>query len=288
MTYNQISNALAEAGIENNRGEASMLICRFCNINKADLLLRHDENFDVPELEAAVAKRLEHYPLQYILGFWDFCHETYRVNENTLIPRQDTEKLVELAIRLIPENARIIDLCTGSGCVAISTLAARQDCHAVAVDLFPETLEVARENAELNGVGDRVGFLQQDVLKPEFMDGLGQFHCILSNPPYIETHQIPLLDDELSFEPEAALDGGDDGLDFYEVIIAEYGKYLCDGGIMLLEIGCDQAKAISSIATGAGMRCEIFKDYNGNDRVAYLKYAKRNNGADDIDAEIGI
>jgi release factor glutamine methyltransferase len=133
-----------------------------------------------------------------------------------------------------------------------------------------------------------VGFLQQDVLKPEFMDGLGQFHCILSNPPYIETHQIPLLDDELSFEPEAALDGGDDGLDFYEVIIAEYGKYLCDGGIMLLEIGCDQAKAISSIATGAGMRCEIFKDYNGNDRVAYLKYAKRNNGADDIDAEIGI
>jgi release factor glutamine methyltransferase len=234
MTYNQISNALAEAGIENNRGEASMLICRFCNINKADLLLRHDENFDVPELEAAVAKRLEHYPLQYILGFWDFCHETYRVNENTLIPRQDTEKLVELAIRLIPENARIIDLCTGSGCVAISTLAARQDCHAVAVDLFPETLEVARENAELNGVGDRVGFLQQDVLKPEFMDGLGQFHCILSNPPYIETHQIPLLDDELSFEPEAALDGGDDGLDFYEVIIAEYGKYLCDGGIMLL------------------------------------------------------
>ena len=115
MTYNEICNALAEAEIENNRGEASMLICRFCNINKADLLLRHDEDFDCPELTDAVAKRCQHYPLQYILGYWDFCHETYRVNENTLIPRQDTEKLVELAVRLAPDNARIIDLCTGSG-----------------------------------------------------------------------------------------------------------------------------------------------------------------------------
>lgn len=288
MTYNEICNALAEAGIENNRGEASMLICRFCNINKADLLLRHDEDFESAELEAAVAKRLEHYPLQYILGFWDFCHETYRVNENTLIPRQDTEKLVELAVRLIPDNARIIDLCTGSGCVAISTLAARTDCHAVAIDLFPETLDIARENAELNGVGDRVGFLRKDVLDPSFMDELGLFHCILSNPPYIETHQIPLLDEELAYEPEAALDGGDDGLDFYKVIIGEYGKYLSEGGIMLLEIGCDQAKAVASIAADAGMRCEIFKDYNGNDRVAYLRFGTKAIIEDDIADGIGI
>lgn len=272
MTYNEICNALAGAQIENNRGEASMLICHFCEINKADLLLRHDENFENPQLEAAVKKRCEHYPLQYILGYWDFCHETYRVNENTLIPRQDTEKLVELAIRLIPDNARIIDLCTGSGCVAISTLAARQDCRGVAIDVFPQTLEVARENAELNGVGDRMGFLEHDVLSPSFMEELGLFDCILSNPPYIETHQIPLLDEELAFEPEAALDGGDDGLDFYRVIISEYGKYLNKNGIMLLEIGCDQSKAIASIAAEAGMRCEIFKDYGGNDRVAYLKF----------------
>lgn len=288
MTYNEICNILAEANIENNRGEASMLICRFCNINKADLLLRRDEDFDSPELEAAVAKRREHYPLQYILGFWDFCHETYRVNENTLIPRQDTEKLVELAIRYIPDNARIIDLCTGSGCVAISTLAARKDCHTVAVDLFPETLDVARDNAERNGVGDRVGFIAQDVLDPSFMDELGKFDCILSNPPYIETHQIPLLDDELSFEPEAALDGGDDGLKFYRVIIGNYGKYLSDGGIMLLEIGCDQAKAVSAIANTAGLRCEIFKDYDGNDRVAYLRYSSAQKLDDSISEGLGI
>ncbi len=271
MTYNEICISLANAEIENNRGETAMLICHFCNVTKADLLLRRDEDFDSPELAEAVQKRCQHYPLQYILGYWDFCNETYKVTENTLIPRQDTEKLVELAIKLIPENARIIDLCTGSGCVAISTLAARQDCHAVAVDLFAETLAVARENAEANGVGDRMGFLAQDVLYPAFMDSLGTFDAIVSNPPYIETHQISLLDDELSYEPRAALDGGDDGLDFYRVIIGEYGEYLSDSGIMLLEIGCDQAKSVSAIAAAAGMRCEIYKDYGGNDRIAYLK-----------------
>ncbi len=272
MTYNEICNILTAAKIENSRGEASMLICHFCNINQAELLMCHDRDFASEELEAAVRKRAAHYPLQYILGYWEFFHETYRVNENTLIPRSDTEKLVELSVQLIPENARIIDLCTGSGCVAVSTLATRPDCRAVAVDLYRDTLDIARENAESNGVGERLGFVAADVLDSSFMDSLGQFDCILSNPPYIETKQIPLLEEELSFEPEAALDGGDDGLDFYRVIIGEYGKYLTEGGIMLLEIGCDQAHAIAVLASEAGFRCEIFKDYGGNDRVAYLRY----------------
>ena len=270
MTYNEIAMALAEAEIENNRAEAAMLICHFCNVNKAELLLRHDEDFLSPELEEAVAKRVSHYPLQYILGYWDFCHETYRVTEDTLIPRQDTEKLVELAIRYLPENSRFVDLCTGSGCIAISTLASRKDCRAVAVDLFPNTLEIARENAEANGVGDRLGFMQADVLEPSFMDDLGKFDAILSNPPYIESEKISLLDEELAFEPNAALDGGDDGLDFYRVIISKYGKYLFKDGAMLLEIGHDQAKDITTIAAANGFRCEVFKDYGGNDRVAYL------------------
>ena len=184
-----------------------------------------------------------------------------------------TEKLVELAVKLMPQGSRFIDLCTGSGCVAISTLAARGDCMAVAVDLFEQTLEVARENAERNGVGDRLGFIASDVLKPEFMDELGKFDCILSNPPYIETEKIGFLDEELSFEPEAALDGGDDGLDFYRAIIGSYGRYLTDGGIMLLEIGCDQAKAVTAISHANGFKCEVYKDFGGNDRVAYLTKA---------------
>ena len=275
MTYNDIVIALANADIENNRAEAAMLVCHFCGINKAELLTRRDEEFDSPALERAVKQRLSHYPLQYILGYWDFFHETYKVTEDTLIPRQDTEKLVELAVRVLPEKARFADLCTGSGCVAISTLASRRDCTAVAVDLFPKTLEIARENAESNNVGERLGFLRADVLEPSFMESLGAFDAILSNPPYIESEKISLLDEELSFEPNAALDGGDDGLDFYRVIIREYGKYLNENGIMLLEIGHDQAKAVSAIAQICGYRCEVYKDYGGNDRVAYLTRAKK-------------
>ena len=275
MTYNDIAIALANADIENNRAEAAMLVCHFCGINKAELLMRHDEEFDSPELERAVSQRLSHYPLQYILGYWDFCHETYKVTEDTLIPRQDTEKLVELAVRVLPKNTRFADLCTGSGCIAISTLAARRDCTGVAVDLFPKTLEIARENAESNEVGDRLGFLRADVLDPSFMESLGKFDAILSNPPYIESEKLSLLDEELSFEPSAALDGGNDGLDFYRVIIKEYGSYLNENGIMLLEIGHDQARAVSAIAQSCGYRCEVYKDYTGNDRVAYLTRAKK-------------
>lgn len=275
MTYNEICIALSGAGIENFRGEAAMLICRFCGINKAELLrINRDEDLKSDELEDAVIKRCSHYPLQYILGYWDFCHETYRVTKDTLIPRQDTEKLVELAVKLLPEGARFIDLCTGSGCVAISTLAARPDCRGVAVDIFDATLEIARENAESNGVGDRVGFTKADVLSPDFMAELGDFDCILSNPPYIETEQLSLLDEELSFEPEAAFDGGEDGMKFYRVILGEYGRYLRDGGIMLLEIGHDQGKAISDVAVSNGYRCEIYKDYGGNDRVAFVSRPK--------------
>lgn len=275
MTYNEISMTLADAGIENHRGEASMLICRFCDVNKAELLLRHDDDFQSEELEEAVRKRCSHYPLQYILGYWDFYHETYRVTEDTLIPRQDTEKLIEIAVGLLPEKARMIDLCTGSGCVAISTLAARPDCRGVAVDIFQSTLDIARENAESNGVGDRLGFICEDVLSPDFMESLGKFDCIISNPPYIETQQIPLLEEELSYEPEAALDGGDDGLGFYRVIIGQYGKYLNRDGMMLFEIGCDQAADVTALSSSAGFKCEIFKDYGGNDRVALLTFPKQ-------------
>lgn len=271
MTYNEICNLLEQAEIENNRVEAAMLICHFCGISKVELFKHSNEDFVSDELDAAVIKRCSHYPLQYILGIWDFCHESYRVNENTLIPRQDTEKLVELAVKLLPQGARFIDLCTGSGCVAISTLAARPDCRAVAVDIFPETVEMAGENAEQNGVGDRLGLIVADVFAPAFMEGLGEFDCIISNPPYIETEKVELLDDELSFEPRAALDGGDDGLDFYREIISVYGRYLKAGGTMLFEIGYDQAKAVAKIASECGYGCEVYKDYGGNDRVAYLR-----------------
>lgn len=270
MTYSEICRSLEEAGIENNRGEAAMLICHFCKISRVELMRRVSEDFACVELEEAVIKRVSRYPLQYILGIWEFCHEFYRVNEHTLIPRQDTERLVELAIKLLPEKARFADLCTGSGCVAISTLAARKDCRAVAVDLFPETLGIARENAEQNGVGERLGFLCADVLQPEFMNELGSFDYIISNPPYIESSKLSLLEKELHFEPSAALDGGEDGLVFYRTIIKEYARYLAPGGSMLFEIGADQGEAVKALAHENGFMCDVYRDYSGNDRVVHL------------------
>ena len=127
MTYNEICQALAKAGIENNRAEAAMLICWFTGISKADLLTMRDTDFENEELENAVIKRISNYPLPYILKFWGFCNESYRVTEDTLIPRQDTEKLVELAVKLLPERARFIDLCTGWVCLISTRRAARHD-----------------------------------------------------------------------------------------------------------------------------------------------------------------
>jgi len=271
MTYNEVCDLLASAGIENNRNEAAMLVCHYFDISRAELLAMHDRDFSSDDFFEALKKRCSHYPLQYILGYWHFFNETYKVTENTLIPRSDTEKLVELAINIMPEGARFIDLCTGSGCVAISTLAARKDCRGVAVDIFDKTLAVAAENAKLNGVSDRLGMLRADVLDPIFMDSLGYFECILSNPPYIETSEISALSVELSYEPNAALDGGEDGLKFYRTIISSYGRYLTDNGCMLLEIGYDQAAAVREIAEKNGFSAEIFRDFGGNDRVAYLR-----------------
>ena len=273
MTYNEICMTLANAEIENNRGETAMLICHFCNVTKADLLLRRDEDFDSPELAEAVMKRCQHYPLQYILGYCSFCNETYKVTENTLIPRQDTEKLVELAIRLIPENARIIDLCTGSGCVAISTLSARTDCHALALDIFPETLALACENAEKNGVSDRFTAALADVLSEpnEEIKNIAPFDAVLSNPPYIQTEVVKTLSPEVRCEPEAALDGGDDGLDFYRAILNFYTPLLTPNGFFAFEIGYDQGEEIFALANECGFTCEIIKDLSGCNRVAFLK-----------------
>lgn len=251
-----------------------MLICHFCDISRVELFKRSGEDFQSEALDDAVIRRCSHYPLQYILGVWDFCHERYRVNEHTLIPRSDTECLVEIATRKLVGQARFIDLCTGSGCVAISTLAARPDCHAVAVDLFEQTVEIARENAEENGVGDRLGLMTADVLEPSFMEPLGYFDAILANPPYIVRSTLATLEEELSYEPVAALDGGEDGLDFYRVIIGKYGAYLTEEGIMLLEIGYDQADAVRTLAADAGFSCEIFQDLGNNDRVAFLQRSK--------------
>ncbi len=256
MTKSEIAATLRAAGIENAQGEAALLA----------------EALSGEALEAAVARRCTHYPLQYILGEWPFYREIYEVNEHCLIPRSDTEILVDEAVHILGNGARFLDLCTGSGCIAVSTLANRPDTTGVAVDLFPQTLEIAKRNAQKNGVSERFTPLCHDVLA-----GPGEalpdatFNAILSNPPYIQAKVMRTLQHEVTFEPEAALCGGEDGLSFYRTILDKWVTLLKKGGVILFEIGYDQGEDIQKIAVEHGFGCTVKKDFGGNDRVAILK-----------------
>ncbi len=247
-----------------------MLLEKFCGISSAALPLIDGQDFDEPELISAVSCRSKRYPLQYILGEWYFFGEKYIVNENCLVPRPDTEILVEKAISELPENAIFADLCTGSGCIAISVLAHRKDCRAFAVELFESTLDIAIKNAELNGVSDRFTPVLADVLKPIKLDV--PIDAIVSNPPYIPTEVVKGLEDEVQMEPKAALDGGVDGLDFYRAILKNHLHLLKKDGFAAFEIGYDQGASLKSLALEHSMSAHIIPDYGGNDRVAFLKF----------------
>jgi release factor glutamine methyltransferase len=239
--------------------------------------LRTDPTLSLPDpdgaLSRAVSAREQRYPLQYLLGAWCFWRQEYEVSPDCLIPRPDTELLVEYAARHLPKNGRFIDLCTGSGCIAISLLCERPDLRGVAVDLFENTLALAQRNAHRNGIGvDRLTLLRADVLVGDFMSSLGAFDAIISNPPYITPAVIDTLAPELAFEPRAALDGGEDGLLFYRRMVTgqDYRAALTDGGCFIFEIGYDQGDALHRLARTHGDACAICRDLGGQERMAVL------------------
>lgn len=271
MTYNDILARLKSITPDEYELEARILIECFCD--KTISYVKNHLEYDLynEKLETALMKREDRIPLQYIIGKWDFYRQIYRVNENCLIPRSDTEILVEKAIELLPKDAFFLDLCTGSGCIAISTLAERKDTTAIMVDKFPKTLELALENAQFNGVDTRVTPMLFDVLSEENKLCSMRFDAILCNPPYIRPDVIETLSEEVKKEPYAALYGGEDGLIFYNKIISDYSVYLNKKGFFLFEIGYDQAESLHQISKKYGLSCAIIKDYSGNDRVAYIK-----------------
>lgn len=270
MTYQEICDILTDAGIENAKTEAILLISFVTKKSRAAILASPDFNYNNSELFSVIDKRCSHFPLQYILGEWDFYRESYEINENCLIPRNDTEILVDYAVKNLKSGAHFADLCTGSGCIAVSTLKNTENTTAIAVDKFEETAKLARKNAEKNGVSSRLEAIVADVLLPSiFKDG--EFDAIISNPPYIRSSVIDTLEEELFFEPRAALDGGSDGLMFYRHIVKEYGKNLKKNGFFAFEIGFDQADDIKRIAKQFGYECEVHTDLSKNPRMAILK-----------------
>lgn len=279
LTYRDAVARLSRVAGESARYEAALLIEKTLRIEAAAVPLLGDGELDDPRLEAAIAKREEGYPLQYILGEWDFFGLTFEVNESCLCPRPDTETAVEKAIELIPAGGVFLELCTGSGCIPVAVCKYRPDVRGIATDLYPDTLETAKRNAWRNGVEDRIDFVLSDLFDTDFwhiregreLVPCGGFDAVISNPPYIPTEDIDRLSNEVKHEPRAALDGGEDGLDFYRAIVSGYGSLLKESGTMILEIGYDQGEAISLIARESGYGCRIFKDLGGNDRVAVVK-----------------
>ncbi len=223
------------------------------------------EKFPIKEDRNAALLRLTGgEPFAYVIGEWYFYGESYKVSPDCLIPRPETEHLVDELIRSLPQNAVFADLCTGSGCIAISTLVHRPDVTAISVDISEGALSLAKENAALNGVSDRITFINADILKGDAL-GEAKVDAIASNPPYIRTDIIPTLSEQVRHEPFIALDGGEDGLDFYRLIFNEYKINVKDGGFIICEIGYDQREEMTSLFS-----CEVKKDYSGCDRVAIL------------------
>ncbi|MCQ2429052.1 MAG: peptide chain release factor N(5)-glutamine methyltransferase [Clostridia bacterium] len=279
--------ALSGAGIEEASDEAALLIERFAGVDRATLICDRRREYDAPDLDEAVRERLSHRPLQYILGEWYFFGLPFRVTEDCLIPRPDTEVLVEQALAVIPPDARVADLCTGSGCIAVSVLHSRPDVTCHALELFPDTLRLAAANAESNGVADRFVPVRADLLDdgPDALrtsllqrtpDAPPLFDVILSNPPYIPCAEVDGLAPELAFEPRAALDGGEDGLTFYRAILRDYRTLLRDGGTLLLEIGADQAADLERLSTffPGWTDFSCLRDLGGHDRVVVLRAAQ--------------
>ncbi len=262
---------LLESGIEEAAIDATYLMLHVTGMSSSKLLLERTEIMPQDMLERyfeLTKRRTKREPLQYILGTQEFMGLEFRVTPAVLIPRQDTEVLVELALKKCA-GKRVLDMCTGSGCIAVSVAKLGKPERVDACDISADALAVAEENARLNGV--LVGFIEGDL----FSDISGRYDLILSNPPYIVTKEIDTLMPEVAVhEPVIALDGGADGLNFYRRIVAESPDCLAAGGSLIVEIGAEQGKAVSELFAAHGFTdVEVCRDLAGLDRVVCGKYA---------------
>ncbi len=238
-------------------------------MNDIDILKLY---FNGEELQKVIKEYENGVPAAYIIGEWEFFGDRYLLNENCLIPRCDTERVVEKVLDNLCDNGRLLDLCTGSGCIAISTLKRKPNASGIAVDISAKALEAAKENALINEVNGRLEFICADIFDLPLGDE--KFDIIVSNPPYIPTKDLETLDEYVKKEPMVALDGGNDGMDFYNFLVMEYKNNLTENGLFVFEIGFDQQEKIQETAKSNGFECTVTKDYSGNPRVAVLKKYK--------------
>ena len=275
MTYRETYRAgcTALSHIRDGQLDARLLLEHVCGTSMTTMIAEPDRPVSDAEraaYHALVTRRAGGEPLAYVLGETEFMGLVFHVDRRVLIPEQDTENLVEEVLRSLHDGMRILDLCTGSGCIALSLLHYSNGTTAWATDLSADALCVARGNAEALGQSDRVTFRQGDLFGALEGDGAAApvFDVIVTNPPYVRPDVIAALPAEVRAQPMMALDGGADGLAFYRRIAAEAGRFLTGGGLVFAEIGYDQGEAVREIFVSGGWKdAEIIKDYGGNDRI---------------------
>lgn len=260
---------LQKAGITDAELDARLLLEFICHTDRNALYAHGDQEIEDEKMQdflQLIEKRAVHIPLQHLTGEQNFMGLDFLVNEHVLIPRQDTEILVEEIMRDLHDGIRILDMCTGSGCILLSLLHYSNDCSGVGVDVSEDALTVARQNADRLAEKQAV-FIQSDL----FERVEGSFDLIVSNPPYIRSQEIAgLMPEVREHEPHLALDGKDDGLHFYREIIKGAMPHLKRGGQLFFEIGYDQGEAVQALLAANGYtEIAVVKDYAGLDRVVY-------------------
>ena len=264
--YKEGAGRLKDCGVREAELDARLLLEYVCKTDRNTLLAHPERAVSEEERDrflALIARREKREPLQYITGEREFMGLNFETSPETLIPRQDTECLVEEAMKELHDGMEILDLCCGTGCILLSLLNYSNDCRGFGVDINENAVALARKNAENLGIEAR--FAVSDL----FEAVNGKYDLITSNPPYIPTQVIVTLDPEVkSYEPMAALDGGEDGLTFYRIIAAQAKNYLKRGGMIFLEIGYDQGESVSKLLIENGYKnVKVVKDLAGLDRV---------------------
>lgn len=267
-------NNLKENNIEDSTLKAKILLANILKVKKEYLLIYSEEEVkqeDKIKYENCIKELIKGKPLQYITNKQEFMGLNFYVDENVLIPQPDTEILVEKAIEIAEttQKNKILDMCTGSGCIAISLAKKINNAQITAVDISNSALNVANKNAINNNVENKIKFINSDM----FNNIEEKFDIIVSNPPYIETETINKLEIEVQNEPHVALDGGIDGLKFYKIIANNAFEYLNENGYLLLEIGYNQQNSVTQLLqdTGKYKNIETIKDLGGNYRVVIAR-----------------
>ncbi|MCQ2513129.1 MAG: peptide chain release factor N(5)-glutamine methyltransferase [Lachnospiraceae bacterium] len=259
---------LAAADIADAKIDAFTLLELASGVNRTTYLLYQEREVNDAQFnkyKKLIEQRVQHIPCQYITGTCEFMGYELMVNPSVLIPRQDTETLVEEVLKVLPGNSKVLDMCTGSGAIAIALQRFRPDIHPTAVDISEDALDVARANGKARHC--LIDFVKSDLF--EALNPAEKFDLIVSNPPYVSDSEYEELMPEVKdYEPALALKAGEKGLDIYERLIGQAPEYLNEGGLIALEIGCSQAEDVSKLMEQAGFTdINVVKDLAGLDRV---------------------